>query len=63
MNRSQNQSMNNSRGNQSFYRAGGVGDMVNEEYKDGSKYEGEKRHGQRHGKGKFTYPDGAAYDG
>jgi hypothetical protein len=26
-------------------------------WKDGSKYEGEWRHGKKHGKGKFTWPE------
>lgn len=36
---------------------------VTEEFKQGSKYEGEKVNGMRHGKGKFYYQDGGLYDG
>ena len=36
---------------------------VKENYKNGSSYEGEKKNGMRHGKGRFTYEDGAYYEG
>ena len=36
---------------------------VVEHFKVGSKYEGYKLNGQRHGKGKFYYQDGGFYDG
>jgi hypothetical protein len=37
--------------------------VVVENYQNGSKYEGEKKNGMRHGKGKFYYQDGGLYDG
>lgn len=36
---------------------------VVETFKQGSRYEGEKVNGMRHGKGKFYYQDGGLYDG
>ena len=36
---------------------------VVEHFKVGSKYEGYKLNGIRHGKGKFYYQDGGYYDG
>ena len=36
---------------------------VVETFKMGSKYEGYKLNGMRHGKGKFYYQDGGMYDG
>ena len=38
-------------------------EFVVEEFKQGSKYEGYKLHGKRHGRGKFYYQDGGMYDG
>lgn len=36
---------------------------VIDHYKQGSRYEGEKVHNLRHGRGKFFYQDGGLYDG
>ena len=38
-------------------------EVVRETYKQGSRYEGEKSKGTRHGKGRFYYDDGGMYDG
>jgi len=38
-------------------------EFVVEHFKVGSKYEGYKLNGERHGKGKFFYQDGGFYDG
>lgn len=38
-------------------------DYVIQEYENGSRYEGEKKGNQRHGKGKFYYQEGSYYDG
>jgi|JI6StandDraft_1071083.scaffolds.fasta_scaffold28762_5 hypothetical protein len=37
--------------------------FVKETYKHGSRYEGQKWKGMRHGKGRFYYDDGGMYDG
>ena len=37
--------------------------MVIEHYTNGSRYEGEKLNGMRHGKGRFYYEEGSCYDG
>lgn len=37
--------------------------MVTENHDNGSRYEGYKLNGKRHGKGKFTFEDGSIYDG
>ena len=37
--------------------------FVEEFFKMGSRYEGYKLNGMRHGKGKFYYQDGGSYDG
>ena len=34
-----------------------------EEWRDGAKYEGSYRDGQKHGKGKFIWEDQSYYDG
>eukprot|EP01015_Nassula_variabilis_P029316 TRINITY_DN6275_c0_g1_i3.p1 TRINITY_DN6275_c0_g1~~TRINITY_DN6275_c0_g1_i3.p1 ORF type:complete len:329 (+),score=47.84 TRINITY_DN6275_c0_g1_i3:66-1052(+) len=38
-------------------------EYIQEKYSDGSVYQGEKKNGVRHGKGKFYYADGGVYDG
>ena len=37
--------------------------FVEERFKMGSRYEGYKLNGMRHGRGKFFYQDGGSYDG
>lgn len=37
--------------------------MVIEHFKQGSRYEGFKKNGKRHGQGKFFYQDGGMYEG
>lgn len=39
------------------------GEFVIETFKLGSRYEGYKLNGMRHGRGKFFYQDGGMYDG
>lgn len=39
------------------------GDFVVESYKQGSRYEGGKLNGSKHGFGKFFYQDGGRYEG
>eukprot|EP01017_Pseudomicrothorax_dubius_P015173 TRINITY_DN1759_c0_g1_i4.p1 TRINITY_DN1759_c0_g1~~TRINITY_DN1759_c0_g1_i4.p1 ORF type:complete len:227 (+),score=58.37 TRINITY_DN1759_c0_g1_i4:103-783(+) len=39
------------------------GEVITENYNDGSVYIGQKMNGYRHGKGKFYYADGGMYDG
>jgi len=36
---------------------------VEEHFPNGSTYKGEKRNQLRHGRGRFTYSDGAFYEG
>ena len=38
-------------------------EYIVENFEQGSRYEGTKLNGMRHGKGKFYYQDGGLYDG
>ncbi|KAL4506775.1 hypothetical protein ABPG72_001196 [Tetrahymena utriculariae] len=40
-----------------------IPEVVIENYQNGSRYEGEKMNGLRHGQGRFYYQDGGLYDG
>ncbi|KAL4460854.1 hypothetical protein ABPG74_016326 [Tetrahymena malaccensis] len=40
-----------------------IPEVVIENYQNGSRYEGEKMNGLRHGQGRFFYQDGGLYDG
>lgn len=56
-------SLHTSLHNESSRRTSQEGEFVVEHYKQGSRYEGFKLNGLKHGFGKFYYQDGGRYEG